>query len=165
MYAMDFTDRNKQRKAKAKCEHSVPHMVEQLWSVHNDGTTLYLELQENIAAICTGDAQSQKVFRGAARRLWCIFLQHGVRDKVFNKTTPIELEARGWLPSARCDKEELSKTIPALVKFYEKLGFHKFGVAKQCLQSPKMRSTVGVTLATVCKASGGAGGGASSDSS
>lgn len=149
LYAFDFADQRRQEAVLKTCDTRFDHMAEQMWSVH-DGK-LYLELQENnsTSSLCVGTPHARKVFRGAVRRIWCLFLQHGLREKIFSRDTVIELEARGWLPAQR-DVLELRKTIPALTEFYKRLGFRQVGIANAKYDSPLMRSTVGATLNAVC---------------
>lgn len=122
------------------------NMAFQEWTI-KDGK-LYLENQENIHTLCK-DEYAKKIFQGAARILWCIFLHNGLSKKIFDKGTVIELEAWGNLANDKIG----DASQKALELFYKKLGFKYTGgraPSERGSGGPYMQATVGDVIDHVC---------------
>lgn len=156
---MDYVDASKREAFIATCDYEVRQkpMVVQAWSVKNGA--LYLEYQENMIQqkdFCTGTAEAARVLRGAARYLWCKFLQNGVARGAFCEASRIEFEVRGCF--TECDKKDAyALGMPMLIQYYERLGFRQTGEYSNYIldeepnvRYPMMASTVGETLKFVC---------------
>lgn len=126
------------------------HMVSQNWVV-KDGR-LYLDNQDNNSTsyLCKGTVYAREAFRGGARKLWCMFLRHGIESGVLTDDTIIDLEARGFLASQQIT-QDVDEAQLLLIDFYKRLGFKLTGRhGPRGEKYPYMTSTVGETLKTVC---------------
>jgi len=143
---LDFKNKKHQEDFMKTCRRNPLNMVRQMWGSKDN--KLILENQDNAIRhhYCDDFKHpfAERVFRGASRFLWKLFLEEGLNRGAFSPQTVIELEARGSFQITRLMAETTSadeikirkdeaywedheriwlEQQLALVKFYERLGF------------------------------------------
>ena len=129
---LNFNHINKLNDLKQHCDFDADYLVVQYW--HEKDNQLYLDGNYNHVTTdlrsCDSDAvynDIRKTFRGAARLVWCVFLEEGIRVGAFQRTTIIKLSAVGIFDrQAEYDKiktEFDSKNINTGPD-YDKFGYH-----------------------------------------
>ncbi len=158
LFTMDYVDRRKKKEFISTCSSNfnvLLPMVEQTWSI-KDGK-LYLDNQDNLIHkdVCAGTDEASRVLRGAARFLWCKFMENGIAKNIFNRGTMIELEARGCFTECRKDNA-FDLGMPLLVSYYENMGFQKTGQVSNFIfpgtemRYPFLHATVGTVMDRIC---------------